>query len=163
MSFHTGQTFTFGETPSATKWNYIWENDYALADGTGIEDDAILSRHIDDSQILSAHMDIIQTTDANGWNVVDLGTTKLYRKRVTFSQTIGGLAVLTISSTNLPAGVATIGTRNLHYNIHVPGNAGVLQITREGNSGASALHFTAARTDGSSSAYTGYLDLLMVE
>lgn len=46
MSFHAGQTFTFGETPSATKWNYIWENDYALADGTGISNDAIINRHI---------------------------------------------------------------------------------------------------------------------
>lgn len=46
MSFHSGQTFTFGETPSATKWNYLWENDYALADGTGISDNAIINRHI---------------------------------------------------------------------------------------------------------------------
>lgn len=46
MSFHSGQTFTFGETPSATKWNYLWENDYALADGTGISNDAIITRHI---------------------------------------------------------------------------------------------------------------------
>lgn len=46
MSFHTGQTFVFGEQPSATKWQYIWDNDYALADGSGIEDDAIVNRHI---------------------------------------------------------------------------------------------------------------------
>lgn len=46
MSFHTGQTFTFGETPSATKWNYLWENDYALADGTGIEDSVIGNRQL---------------------------------------------------------------------------------------------------------------------
>lgn len=57
MPFHTGQSFTFGETPSATKWNYLWENDYALADGSGIEDDAILARHIDDSQIAANHID----------------------------------------------------------------------------------------------------------
>ena len=54
MSFHTGQSFTFGETPSATKWNYLWENDYALADGTGIEDDAILSRHINENAVLAS-------------------------------------------------------------------------------------------------------------
>lgn len=35
MSFHTGQTFTYGEQPSATKWQYLWDNDYALADGEG--------------------------------------------------------------------------------------------------------------------------------
>lgn len=41
MSFHAAQTFTFGEQPSATKWGYIWENDYALADGSGISSAAI--------------------------------------------------------------------------------------------------------------------------
>lgn len=41
MSFHAGQTFTFGEQPSATKWGYIWENDYALADGSGISAGAV--------------------------------------------------------------------------------------------------------------------------
>lgn len=55
MSFHTGQSFTFGETPSATKWNYLWENDYALADGTGLEDDIIDSRHYVDGSIDPAH------------------------------------------------------------------------------------------------------------
>lgn len=58
MSFHTGQTFTFGETPSATKWNYLWENDYALADGTGIEDDAIDSRHYVDGSIDYVHLGV---------------------------------------------------------------------------------------------------------
>ncbi len=56
MSFHTGQSFTFGETPSATKWNYLWENDYALADGTGIEDDAIDSRHYVDASVDPQHL-----------------------------------------------------------------------------------------------------------
>lgn len=54
MSFHAGQTFTYGETPSATKWNYLWENDYALADGTGISDDAIIARHLADGSVTPA-------------------------------------------------------------------------------------------------------------
>lgn len=45
MSFHASQTFTFGEQPSATKWQYIWDNDYALADGTGITSGVIVARH----------------------------------------------------------------------------------------------------------------------
>lgn len=52
MAFHTGQTFTFGETPSAAKMQYIWDNDYALADGTGIEDEAIIARHLADGAVL---------------------------------------------------------------------------------------------------------------
>ncbi len=46
MSFHAGQTFTFGEQPSATKWQYIWDNDYALADGSGISDSVIGNRQL---------------------------------------------------------------------------------------------------------------------
>lgn len=56
MSFHAGQSFTFGETPSATKWNYLWENDYALADGTGISDNAIDSRHYVDGSVDPEHL-----------------------------------------------------------------------------------------------------------
>lgn len=58
MSFHTGQSFTFGETPSATKWNYLWENDYALADGSGIEDDAILARHLHDQIVGASNLNL---------------------------------------------------------------------------------------------------------
>lgn len=57
MSFHAGQTFTFGEQPSATKWQYLWDNDYALADGTGISNDAILARHILNGVVNLAKMD----------------------------------------------------------------------------------------------------------
>lgn len=46
MSFHAAQTFTFGEQPSATKWQYIWDNDYALADGSGISSGAITAAKI---------------------------------------------------------------------------------------------------------------------
>jgi len=56
MAFHTGQTFTYGETPSAAKMQYIWDNDYALADGTGIEDDAIIARHIGDEAVEAHHL-----------------------------------------------------------------------------------------------------------
>lgn len=71
MSFHTAQTFTYGETPSATKWNYLWENDYALADGTGIEDDAIIARHITDAVITPAKL----TSAARWWE--EIGRTTL--------------------------------------------------------------------------------------
>lgn len=36
MSFHSGQTFVYGETPSASKWQFIWDNDTALANGSAI-------------------------------------------------------------------------------------------------------------------------------
>lgn len=63
MSFHAGQTFTFGEQPSATKWQYIWDNDYALADGTGISNDAILTRHILNKNVTTPKMKPTYTYD----------------------------------------------------------------------------------------------------
>jgi hypothetical protein len=51
MSFHTAQTFTFGETPSATKWNYIWENDYALQDWSAYTNDTFPQELIPNNEI----------------------------------------------------------------------------------------------------------------
>lgn len=36
----------FGEQPSASKWNILGTNDAGFKDGTNIDDDAILARHI---------------------------------------------------------------------------------------------------------------------
>lgn len=36
----------FGEQPTASKWNILGTNDASFHDGTGIDDDAILNRHI---------------------------------------------------------------------------------------------------------------------
>lgn len=38
----------FGEQPTAAKWNILGTNDASFNDGTGIADDAILSRHLED-------------------------------------------------------------------------------------------------------------------
>lgn len=36
----------FGEQPTASKWNILGTNDASFHDGTGIDDDAIIARHI---------------------------------------------------------------------------------------------------------------------
>ena len=41
----------FGEQPTAAKWNILGDNDASCHDGTGIDDDVILTRHIDDGQV----------------------------------------------------------------------------------------------------------------
>lgn len=47
MSYHSGQTFVYGETPAASKWQYIWDNDTSFNDGTGIGTGVLNSGHID--------------------------------------------------------------------------------------------------------------------
>lgn len=43
---YSALTFTASEVPTLTKWNQLWANDAAMADGTGIANNAIIDRHI---------------------------------------------------------------------------------------------------------------------
>lgn len=45
MSYHTWSVI-YGEQPSASKWNQLGENDAGFKDGTNIDDEAIISRHL---------------------------------------------------------------------------------------------------------------------
>lgn len=141
------------EQPTAAKWNQLGENDAGFKNATNIDDDAILSRHVN----------IIPTTDANGWRVTDLGTAKIYSKRITFSQTISGAVVVTLSSNNLPVGVSSISTRRLIYAYTTTGSAYNLLMVFEGNSSSTVLNFTAASNDGVATAYTGWIDVLLID
>ena len=91
MSFHPGQSFTFGEVPSTTKWNYLWENDYALADGSGIDAGAILNSHLAAEAVDSTKIDWNASTGKIWWE--ELGRTTLSADSDTIS--IGSFAAKT--------------------------------------------------------------------
>ena len=59
---YTAWSVVFGEQPTAAKWNQLGTNDAGFKDGTNIDDDAIIQRHIADNQILPA-----QLTSAARW------------------------------------------------------------------------------------------------
>lgn len=46
-----GWAVIYGETPSATRWSELGDNDDALATGAGIDDLAILNRHIANASV----------------------------------------------------------------------------------------------------------------
>lgn len=48
---YTAFSVTFGEVPTAAKWNYLGTNDESFNDGTGIADDAIIQRHFADNSV----------------------------------------------------------------------------------------------------------------
>lgn len=101
-------------------------------------------------------------TDANGWTEFNCGKYREYRKRVTFSQSIGGLVALATSSSNLPYGMGSFSQAHMNYSFVAGGQAGILQIVQEGSSGSSSLNWTTARTDGAAaSTFTGYIDVLI--
>lgn len=69
-----GWAVIYGETPSASRWSELGENDDALATGAGIDDNAIIKRHmaaasVDIDNIDLANMDgVIQYTGATSNN-----------------------------------------------------------------------------------------------
>jgi len=48
---YTAWSVVFGEQPTAAKWNQLGTNDAGFKDGTNIDNDAIIARHIDDGAV----------------------------------------------------------------------------------------------------------------
>ena len=83
-----GWAVIYGETPSATRWSELGDNDDALATGAGIDDLAILTRHLANSAVTGAKIANYRVkrqsdttnseyTDAiirTGWGVVNVST-----------------------------------------------------------------------------------------
>ena len=113
------------------------------------------------TKFTSPQLNPSKAVDANGWQKYDLGSIIFYKKRVTFSQTISGGAVLSMSSSNLPSGLSTISGYFLDYSYTATGNAFGLSIVFEGSSSSSSLNFTTCTNDGVSRSYNGWIDVTL--
>lgn len=67
MAFHTAQTFTFGEQPSASKWQYIWDNDYALQDWSAFTNATFPIALMADGTLTAAKLATNAATQNDGW------------------------------------------------------------------------------------------------
>lgn len=50
---YTAWSVVYGEQPTAAKWNQLGQNDAGFKDGTNIDNDAIIARHILDGEVES--------------------------------------------------------------------------------------------------------------
>ena len=115
------------------------------------------------TKVTSGELAPNKTVDANGWTRYNFGSFSIYRKRLTFSQTISGGAVLGLSSSNLPSHLSTISNHFINYSYSATGNAYALDIILEGTSAASNINFTTSTNDGVSRAYSGFIDIELIE
>lgn len=99
------------------------------------------------------------TTDANGWKVYNYGEFKKYTKRVTFSQVItaGSAAFITISSTNLPAGIAALGTNTIKAQPIISPGAGDIIVVPQMTTASTSLAVVGKSTV--TTTYTGFIDV----
>src|SRR4051812_7084598 len=71
------------------------------------------------------------TTDANGWTKYDYGTHQVYKKRVSVAASKVANEVFNLTSSNLPVGIATVGTNFVSAALNVINSdttAGGLQV-----------------------------------
>lgn len=132
---YTNWSVTTGETPSASKWNQLGTNDAGFKDGTNIDNDAIVSRHLS-----------ISSTDANGWSVMDFGDHKIAWKSgtITGGSRGAGVAWSAGGTTNLPVGCADIdAVKNMSYSFRMTGSAYALGINMEANPSSTSIGWTA--------------------
>lgn len=115
------------------------------------------------TKITSPQLNPSKTTDANGWTKYDYGAFVEYKKRVTFSQTIQGGAVLSMSSSNLPNALSSISGYFLAYTVTAGGGAYGLSVVFEGSTSNTAINFTTCTNDNVSRAYTGFIDLTLTQ
>lgn len=136
-------------------------------DGT-LKNNAVTTASIANSAVTSAKLSPTKSVDANGWTVMDMGTWKRYSKRVTFSQTVAAnsIAALTVSSTNFPSGITTLGTRELIYQRSLSVGFGAdSNISVESLDTAASTSFTWSVRNNSSSSrtFTGFIDIAITE
>ena len=110
------------------------------------------------TKVSSQVMAVTRTTDANGWTVDDFGTFKEYRKPTTFSTvslTSGQTVGTTLSSSNLPVGMSTLGGNFIECKAIVGSFAMNVNLVPEMGSGSASLALNARNLDSITRAYSG--------
>lgn len=71
---YTAWSVVFGEQPTAAKWNQLGANDAGFKDGTNIDNNAILARHLSKSDIQSNEQAWQTPTLQNSWVAYDVAS-----------------------------------------------------------------------------------------
>lgn len=150
---YTAWSVIHGETPSAAKWNILGSNDAGFKDGTNIDDDAILARHIaagvvGNSEVAAGFL--VQTVSTQVTSRVSVGGTTMPSDD-TIPQNTEGVEVMTLAITpKATTNILVIAATGLY------GSAAARTVTQAifQDTTADALAASAMRLDNVNVPYT---------
>lgn len=133
----------YGETPSADQWSELGENDDALATGVGIDDLAIINRHLATAAASSDKLAaaIIQGTNGSSVNPVPTTIADVGSSSVTFSVPVASYMLVTWGA-RIQTNVSMI--TDLYLNVNGTDLSESVQM-RQAN-GSAQNHLSLART-----------------
>lgn len=125
---YTAWSVVFGEQPTAAKWNQLGTNDAGFKDGTNIDNDAIIKRHLANAAIGTAELDF---TDFDVYSASETDTGRKYVDgRTIYRKVLRGTLNVAVGANNIAHGIT--GITNLEI-LRVDGNI-VLSSAVRGNS-----------------------------
>jgi hypothetical protein len=107
-----------------------------------------------------------RTTDANGWTKYDYVFYKVYCKRLTFSQSVAAASIanLTVSSTNLPSDLPSLGSHFFQYAANITsGFSADAQVSSDFLTSAAVTAWAIRNNASSTRTYSGNLDVTIIE
>lgn len=162
---YSAQTFVADEQPTTAKWNILWSNDASFNDGTGIADDAIISRHIAAGELIE---NVNYQTDNNnsissstnqkvkfqqGWNQAVGNNTSAFTIAVTFPAAFTTILGVMTTLNAVKATTAATSITDLNANYHTTSEVFGISAGAVTTSGFTA---NLARTTGNFSSTTYY-------
>jgi hypothetical protein len=103
---YTAWSVVYGEQPTAAKWNQLGANDAGFKDGTNIDNDAILKRHLANAAVGKAEMDY---TSAEVYSSTEFDTGKKWIDgRAIYRICLTGNANVVVGAVNVNHGITGI-------------------------------------------------------
>jgi len=130
-------------------------------DAQNLLDSAVTSGKLASSSVTSTKLAPGVTQDANGWTVFDMGTFKMYKKKVTTTLSgFNGPAFVTALSSPLPVGIANYNAMLGFDATFTYNSSGSIRFTEESFGTDTSINVVGTTTSSTSSSVTAYYSVI---
>lgn len=113
------------------------------------------------TKITQVELNLSKTVDANGWTVLDMGTFKIYCKKIsTTLSAFSGPAFISALGSTLPVGIANFNSLIDFSATFIFNASGSLRLTEEAMAGDSTIAVVGTTTAASNSTIVAYYKVI---